>query len=249
MSIRSPSFTLSRRPRSRSVSVCSSPRRAVCVNEDVSNFVLNNDLGDEYLQSGMKVLPGIPATSSVPMANIPVAAPLNQAVVKGQVVKQADFFQDIGSLFTSFKVFAPLSFVLNIIIIIVLYYQDLDINRRINSCGTQYKKIKTSLFWLNTLASMNAAISLVISIISFNKSIVIPSGLGQIFAAILLVFNLLQSILGVQLQMYNNKDGCQTNAWLPLTWLLPMGLIIYIIFLFFQSKDLKKKGEKLFGII
>jgi len=212
---------------------------------------LSNDLGDEYLQSGMKVLPGVPQTSSVPMATVPVATAVSQPVVTGKVVsKQADFFQDVGSLFTSFKVFAPLSFVLNIVIIIVLYYQDLDINRKINSCGsTQYQKIKTNIFWLNTLASMNAAISLVVTLISYNKSIVLPTGLGQILAAVLLVFNLLQSILGVQLQMYNNKSGCQTNAWLPLTWLFPMGLIIYIIFLFIQSKDLKKKGEKLFGII
>lgn len=227
MSLSSSSFTLKKRSKSQPVTVCSSPKRVVCLKEDVSKFVLNNDLGEEYLYNGTREsLENVSKNNSL----------------------LTDFYKNIGNFITSFKVMAPISLVLNIIIIAILHSQDSDSNQKVNSCGhAQYKKIKNKIFWLNTLASMNLAFSLILTILSHN--ITLSTGLGRFFAIVLLLFNVTQTFFAVQLQIHNNKDGCQTKALLPFTWLLPMGLVVYIIFLFIQSKDLRSKGEKLFDLL
>ena len=171
---------------------------------------------------------------------------------KKPVVKKNKFFDmfgggDISKVLTSMKLFAPISFILNIILIVILSYHSEELARNKTYCG-QYEKLERGIYWLNVLASMNAALSLAISILFYTKN-KLSSKLTQTFATILLVFNLLELVYAVQIQINSNKDGCRTNAWLASLWIIPLILIAYIVFLFFQSSEMNVNGKKFFGLI
>ena len=67
----------------------------------------------------------------------------------------------------------------------------------------------------------------------------------QIFSIVLVIFNILELVYAVQLQ-FSNKSSCKTGAWIPLLWIIPSILIIYLIFLIINANIVKSDIEKMF---
>ena len=159
-------------------------------------------------------------------------------------IKRANLLKDVGSVFSSLKVLAPVSFVLNIVLIIILKFHQQAVTK-LENCDKK-DKILNNIFWLNTIASMNAAVSLALTILQFNDAKIFNKDLVQIFSIVLTIFNILGLVYAVQLQISNNTETCKTNTWVPLLWIIPSILLIYLIFLIINANTVKNDIEEMF---
>jgi len=131
------------------------------------------------------------------------------------------------SFLTSLEMFGPISFITNLILLGIIYWEISSLQKT-RDC-TKKDDMMFKLNFMNTLVSMNAALSLLATIVQYDKTSTISQTVLTILSSIMLLFNIGVIVFAILYQLDQNTDTCKTSSWTWLIWLLAGILTVYII--------------------
>lgn len=141
----------------------------------------------------------------------------------------------------SLKFFGPVNFIMNSILLIVIYleYNSLNEINKKNLCPN-YEKMLFKLNLMNTLVSMNMALSLLATIVSYDTTSKFGAMTFKVLSFILAIFNIIVIVISVLFHLDENVTNCNSSTWTWLLWVVAGILLvyqIYIIVMGFTVKD------------